>query len=209
MCADMILHRPIPEVAIKNATIIKATSYRMQGLIDNLLDFAKGHLGDGIRLELTTDSKVLHTSIEQVITEIKAMAPERQFDIRLQSPENICCDANRVAQLFSNLLGNAISHGAVNHPIIIETNVTDHTFELKVINGGTKIPDTAMQNLFKPFYTESTDNNKSGLGLGLYIASEIAKAHQGTLIATSSNEQTCFIFSMPLKKITESLVLDK
>ncbi|MFL1896077.1 ATP-binding protein [Aquimarina sp. 2-A2] len=200
MCADMILLNPTPKASIKNANIIKATSYRMQGLIDNLLDFAKGHLGDGIKLNLTTDPKVLHNSIEQVIAEIKAMAPERSFDIKLQIPENISCDADRVAQLFSNLLGNAIAHGSADHPIKIETKLENKSFHIMVANGGKKISDSAMQSLFKPFYSENTDVNKSGLGLGLYIASEIAKAHNGKLKATSSNEQTCFTFSIPLKK---------
>ncbi|WP_378187112.1 ATP-binding protein [Aquimarina sp. W85] len=198
MCADMMLLSPTKDMVVKNAAIIKATSYRMQGLIDNLLDFAKGHLGDGIRLDITTDPSVLNTSIQQVITEIKSMAPDHVVDVMLHYPKSVNCDANRVAQLLSNLLGNAIAHGASDAPIKVETAVSQDVFELKVTNGGAKIPEAAMQNLFKPFYTESTDPKKSGLGLGLYIASEIAKAHKGNLQATSSNKQTSFIFTMPL-----------
>jgi sigma-B regulation protein RsbU (phosphoserine phosphatase) len=67
---------------------------------------------------------------------------------------------------------------------------------LSVANAGTPISEAAMKNLFKPFHRGV--NEMKGLGLGLYIALEIARAHGGTLDATSTPDQTRFTFKMPI-----------
>lgn len=201
MCADILLQIELPELAKRQARTIKATSYRMQGLIDNLLDFAKGHLGDGITLELSQDNKALKKALLQVINEIRTVDPDHeiQFDIKLKG--HINCDHNRVSQLYSNLLGNAIKHGSPNKPIITEVKSENGKFILMVSNSGDRIPEEKMVSLFKPFFTTNSTNNKSGLGLGLYISSEIAKAHGGNMNVKSIDGQTKFTFSMPIKTV--------
>jgi signal transduction histidine kinase len=72
-------------------------------------------------------------------------------------------------------------------------------FTLSVTNGGEKIPDQAMAGLFRPFVRGKAAADREGLGLGLYIASEIAAAHEGELTVVSTSEETCFCFSMPLR----------
>jgi phosphoserine phosphatase RsbU/P len=78
------------------------------------------------------------------------------------------------------------------------TATTRGRFVLAVCNKGAPIPAAAMERLFQPFSRGAVRPNQQGLGLGLYIASEIARAHGGTLEVTSSTDETCFTFSMPL-----------
>ena len=198
MCADILLKLSIDETAIRQAEIIKATSYRMQGLIDNLLDFAMGHLGDGIKLELTKDNTLLQKVLEQVLQEMKTLDSHHEINESIKLTRTVTCDLNRVAQLLSNLLGNAIKHGSENEPIEVDIYTTDKEFVISVSNSGDKISETAMSNLFKPFFTENANRNKKSLGLGLYISYEIAKAHEGELTAESSEKKTTFTLSIPL-----------
>lgn len=198
MCADILLKLSTDDTAIRQAEIIKATTYRMQGLIDNLLDFAMGNLGDGIKLEMTTDNSQLQKVLEQVLQEMKTLDSHHEIKDNIQLKNAVSCDLNRIAQLFSNLLGNAIKHGAENKPIEVDIYTTDQEFVLSVSNAGTKISDSAMENLFKPFFSENANRSKKSLGLGLYISSEIAKAHGGELTAHSTAEKTTFTLIIPL-----------
>ena len=201
MCADILLQMDLPEIANRQASTIKSTSYRMQGLIDNLLDFAKGHLGEGIKLELSTNKQALKKLLLQVSKEIKTVDTDHEINCYINLKDEFECDINRIAQLYSNLLGNAIKHGASDKPINTEVIAEKGTFSLAVSNSGNKIPNQKMLDLFKPYFTTNAVNNKSGLGLGLYISSEIAKAHQGKMEVTSTDEKTEFTFTMPIKTV--------
>ncbi|HQS17228.1 MAG: hypothetical protein B7Y08_13825 [Rhodospirillales bacterium 24-66-33] len=80
----------------------------------------------------------------------------------------------------------------------VEVQVKDGTFELSVPHAGSPIPDAALAKLFQPFFRGEARASQQGLGLGLYICSEIARAHGGTLTATSTPETTAFLFRMPV-----------
>ena len=136
--------------------------------------------------------------VEQVVAELQSIVPERtiETEVRIARPVNI--DPARVAQMLSNLLGNAITHGAESAPVRVSATTEDGEFRLCVANGGVPIsPDTMMQ-LFQPFFRGKIRPSQQGLGLGLYISSEIAKAHNGTLSAESNDAETRFTFTMPL-----------
>lgn len=201
MCADILLQMELPEIGRRQANTIKSTSYRMQGLIDNLLDFAKGHLGEGLRLELSDNKLALKKLLRQVSKEIKTVDTEHEIKLNIDLIDDVHCDINRICQLYSNLLGNAMKHGAIDKPIVTDILSQNGIFSIKVTNSGDKIPDERILNLFKPFFTTNASNNKSGLGLGLYISSEIAKAHGGKMEVSSTNEQTVFEFTMPIKTV--------
>jgi signal transduction histidine kinase len=100
--------------------------------------------------------------------------------------------------LLSNLVANALTYGTAGEPVQVRASDSGGTFELSVTNKGDPIPPETMEQLFHPFFRASTRRTKQGLGLGLYIASEIARAHRGTLKVASSARQTCFSFHMPL-----------
>jgi sigma-B regulation protein RsbU (phosphoserine phosphatase) len=86
----------------------------------------------------------------------------------------------------------------VDQPVRVRAARGAGRFELSVANAGEPIPAAALERLFHPFYRSAVLHNREGLGLGLYIAHEIATAHGGTLDVKSTQEQTCFTFSMPI-----------
>jgi signal transduction histidine kinase len=170
---------------------------RMGGLIDNVLDLARSRLGGGLSLDRRSDVP-LGPVLEQVVNELRTGWPERQIDVAMDLPEPVSCDHARIAQLLSNLLANALTHGA-DDPVSVSAFVQDGTFELSVANKGNAIPPVVLARMFEPFYRTSKGANKEGLGLGLYIASEIAKAHGGTLQALSEHGDTRFVLRMPAR----------
>jgi signal transduction histidine kinase len=169
---------------------------RMAALIDNVLDFARGRLGGGLPVERTVQP--VGPLLEQVIAELRAAWPGRIVKTRLALDRAVSCDAGRIAQLASNLLGNALTHGATSWPIRVEASTEAGAFELTVANRGDPIPAAVTPHLFQPFFRATARPDAQGLGLGLYIASEIARAHGGTLEVRSSAEETAFTFRMPL-----------
>ena len=176
-------------------TLMRSSISRMSGLIDNVLDFARGRLGGGIAVEQA--SRVpLKPVMEQVIAELKMANPGRRIDAEL-TEALVRCDEGRIGQLLSNLLANALTHGDPEAPIRVRSTIAGDRFELSVANAGEPIPQAVVKDLFKPFVRASAKANLQGLGLGLYIASEIAKAHKGQLTVTSVPDETRFTFRMP------------
>ena len=200
MSADILLKVSKDEMVQKQARMIKSSSYRMDGLIENILDFARGRLGEGIELNMEVNDGSLRKMLNQVIKEIKTVSPEREIIKTFDFQEEVKCDKNRIGQLVSNLLSNADSHGAQGEPIEIKAIAKDNYFFISVQNSGEKINESALEHLFEPFYREKLKKGKQGLGLGLYIASEIAHAHGGDLKVSSTDEQTRFVFEMPLNQ---------
>jgi sigma-B regulation protein RsbU (phosphoserine phosphatase) len=170
---------------------------RATALIENVLDFARGRLGDGLALT-RNPSKALTPALEQVIAEIRVIAPDRQIIAHFSIEHPVDCDPGRIGQLASNLIANAVTHGAPGIPIEVEAHTAEGKFVLSVANGGIPIPPAARAQLFQPFFRGAVRRSQQGLGLGLFIVNEIAKAHGGAMEVTSSDKETRFIFSMPL-----------
>ena len=209
MSSDILLKMSKEELTQRHAALIKSTSYRMQGLIENILDFARGKLGEGLILEKEFANESLENIIDQVVNEIKNNAPERLIDLKVNLQHEVYCDENRIAQLLSNLLSNADHHGDPNAPVYVKIFTNGENFELSVSNKGKKISDTALAHLFEPFYRESNDSNKKGLGLGLFISAEIAKAHDGELLVCSTHEETKFTLRIPLKEAQKKVSVEE
>ena len=170
---------------------------RASDLIDNVLDFARGRLGGGLTLSRDA-SAPLAPVLEQVIAEILSVSPDRMIEAEIAIEEAVDCDHVRLGQLLSNLLGNAVTHGSKTQPIVVEAGTEDGMLRISVANGGRPIDEATREKLFQPFFRGELRPNQVGLGLGLHIASEIAKAHGGSLDVTSSDRETRFTFSMPL-----------
>jgi len=181
----------LPEIILG----IQKSVLRMAGLVDNIMDFARGRLGGGLSIRRDT-THPLTPVLEQVIAELKSVWPNVAIDAQIGIEEPVNCDRGKMGQLFSNLLANAIAYGDHSQPIRVVARTIDGVFELAVVNYGKPISEKAMESLFEP-YTRGDRPSQQGLGLGLYIASQIAKAHGGSLTATSSPRETRFVFEMP------------
>ena len=169
---------------------------RMARMIENVLDFARGRLGGGLTLQKQPTE--IEPLLEQVLGELRHGNPDREIRFECGRPVTLDCDPGRIAQLISNLVGNAVTHGASDKPIEIRCSATENQFLLSVTNFGSPIPEAAKALLFHPFVRGKVSGNKEGLGLGLYIASEIAGAHDGGLSVISDENGTCFTFHMPI-----------
>lgn len=170
---------------------------RMKGLIDDVLDLTHSRLGGGIPLHIAR-GRALGPTLKQIVDELQVAHPERVIIRRFDLPNPVDCDHGRLGQLLSNLLANALTHGAKDLPILVEAETQHGEFRLSVANAGDPIPSAAMERLFQPFYRGEIRSSPQGLGLGLYIASQVARAHGGTLSATSDSDQTIFTFVMPV-----------
>jgi signal transduction histidine kinase len=182
------------------ATLMQRSVSRMSSLIDDVLDFARGRLGGGLALDRQVSGD-LKQALEGVVTELRISQPDREIVSNLDIAGEVECDNARISQMLSNLIANALTHGADDKPVIVRARKTRDVFELSVTNAGEMIPATVAKELFKPFVRASAKPAQQGLGLGLYISSEIAKAHSGTLEAASTPEETRFTFRMPLSSI--------
>ncbi len=175
--------------------LMKSSISRMAGLVDNVMDLARARMGGGIVLERADGE--LATTLNNVIEELKLANPDREVSVDVRLPASVSVDHLRLAQMFSNLVANAFTHGVETEPVRISASLKDGHLEICVRNGGTPIPEEAISRLFQPFRRGDLRPSMQGLGLGLYIASEIAKAHGGTIGVTSDEIETCFTFRMP------------
>ncbi len=175
---------------------IRSSVQRMAGLIDDVLDFAKGRLGGGFQLERTADAR-LADQLDQVIVELRSIS-RNPIESRIDLDRPFNCDPRRIAQVASNLIGNALKHGAPDRPVRVSATTKDDEFELEVVNEGEPIDSVVMQRLFQPFFRGGGRRSfNEGLGLGLYIASEIARAHGGKIDVASSTQETRFTLRIP------------
>ncbi len=199
MGAEILQMGTLDAGALRNIERIRNSCTHMHELIHDILDFARGRLGGGIPVSLRTDEDVAD-ALEQVVAEVRTAYPGRGIDFSMALAETVTCDCRRIAQLFGNLLHNAIEHGPEDRPVVVVVRNDGDQFEISVSNGGEPIPPEKLARLFQPFSRSTFDGPGPGLGLGLYIAAEIAKGHGGILQATSTCEQgTRFAFRMPVR----------
>ncbi|MBC3954857.1 GAF domain-containing sensor histidine kinase [Pseudomonas triticifolii] len=202
--AELLLRLPLDDKGQQIVQHILTSGKRASQLVDDVLDFARGRLGHGIPLSIH-DAQGLDATLEHVVSEVQRVHPSRQIRSQIGTLELIRCDHERIAQLLSNLVSNAISHGDAASPVDVVALVDGGSFLLSVTNQGAPIPESVMGQLFQPYSRPVTDEPQAGLGLGLYIASQIAVAHGGTLEVCSTRERgTTFTFSMPLVSVSRS-----
>lgn len=192
----LIRKTPLNERATTIAEMVQMSVARMASLIDDVMDFARGRLGGGLELK---KSKIdLAPVLEHAVEELRIAWPDREIETSFALPSPIVCDPKRVAQLLSNLLANAITHGASDGAVSVRAFEDEECFELSISNKGEPIPPAALERLFQPFTREDVRPSQQGLGLGLYIASQIAIAHRGNLTVASSEAETKFTLRFPL-----------
>ena len=165
---------------------------RMERMIDALLDYTRAHVGGGIAVtRVPGDLRQVLGSVEE---EFSVSAPGRVLcDVEGDLHGN--WDADRLAQVLTNLVTNALKHGDAGRPVTIRGESRNGEITVAVHNAGTPIPRELMGRLFEPFVHGS--DGSAGLGLGLYISRNIVEQHGGRIDVASDASGTTFTVSLP------------
>jgi signal transduction histidine kinase len=196
--AGILLRTSSDEKSLRLLGQIRISVTRMARLINDVLDFARGRLGGGLSLASHKTVQIAQV-LDEVISELQIAWPERQVYSEIDSHPVITGDQSRIAQLISNLIANALTHGSHDKGVRVTARMADAHLEISVINSGEPIPDRVRNHLFEPF-VRARSRTGEGLGLGLYIAKQIALAHGGSLDFRSDEQETCFTLRLPLTK---------
>jgi signal transduction histidine kinase len=200
--AEMLKRETLSNRGANALQLVQRSVQRMVALVDDVLDVARVRLGTGV--PLVRKNTLTQADLEQVIDELQSAWPDRTITTAFAISREVPCDRSRISQLFSNLVSNALAHGATHAPVHVEAHCRDGVFEFSVANQGNPIPEDVLASLFEPFSRHSDSIQHNRIGLGLYIASEVAHAHGGTLDVSSSAHETRFWFRMPLPRDGES-----
>ena len=172
---------------------------RMQALLDDLCDFNRTNLGLGINI-VRSDVDLAEVFTDEV-DQLRAAHPGRQIDLDLNGNLQGLWDGQRLQQLLGNLVLNAIKYGAPDTTVRVVVTGADAEVRFEVGNSGPAIDPQTLEHIFDPLQRgpgqADKDNGQVGLGLGLFIASEVAKAHDGTIEARSNQTETAFAVRLP------------
>jgi two-component system, sensor histidine kinase and response regulator len=194
--AHLLQKRGADQLSQDTATRILNSGNRMARLIEDMLDLARARLGGGIVVKRQpTDIKAL---VDKVLREHQAAAPDRLIESSFHGDLSGLWDPERIAQVASNLIGNAIKHGTAAAPVGVRLDGSADSVTLVVKNGGT-IAAEMRPHLFDPFRGGRREAGRSeGLGLGLYIVAQIVQAHDGKVeVETGSHDETSFVVTLP------------
>jgi phosphoserine phosphatase RsbU/P len=168
---------------------------RAERLINDLLGFTQARLGGGISVE--RQPMDLHAVVREAVAELSAAFPESSIVHDASGAGEISGDRHRLVQALGNLVANAVHHGTAGRPISVSTRGEPQGFTISVHNEGPAIPAEIQDTLFAPMVRGAAARS-GGVGLGLFIVREIAKAHEGTVTVQSSPEAgTTFSMELP------------
>jgi len=190
------------EAVSKAAGCLIRSGARMQALLDDLTEFNRTRLGLGINVSPAHIN--LADVLAEELDELRAIHPDRQIELHVKGDFRGVWDSRRLQQLLGNLVLNAIKYGAPDTPVrVMMTGDATHV-RIDVSNSGAAIQPATLARIFNPLergQNHQNEDDKSGsLGLGLYIASEIARAHHGAIETRSDETETTFSVSLPRVK---------
>lgn len=196
MAAQMLKARPEESVR-RTGERLQQSGRWMSRMIEDMLDLSRLRLGGGIVLERRPT--VLADVLERVVDERREAAPDRVITLQVDGDSRGEWDADRLAQIASNLVGNAVVHGDPAQPVTVRIDGRDAArVSLSVANGG-HMPPELQPHVFDPFRSGRERSSRSeGLGLGLYIVQQIVRAHEGRIeVRSDPRLGTCFNVSLP------------
>ncbi len=185
---------------LEDLTSLQASSRRMSRMIEQILDFTRSRLGGG--LELVFAPMDLREALVPIVDELRMARPAAT--IQLQCPKlRGAWDRDRLEQVFSNLIGNALAHGDPDKPVTVTAGAEDFRVWVQVHNEGPPIPQELQSALFNPFRMgERSSRSPAGLGLGLYISNEVIRRHGGQIeVRSTAVEGTTFRVVLPSEAI--------
>jgi signal transduction histidine kinase len=176
---------------------IRYSSGRMQRLISQVLDLSRlqGGMGLGIQKRLCNLTELMNG----LIAEKRQAYPGLLIEPDVAPDLALMADTDRIAQVITNLMSNARQHGAPRQPIVVQAHQVDDDIELRVINHGAPIAEDVLTHLFSPFKPESLGHsrNRNGLGLGLYIADQVVRDHEGEISVACRDGLVIFTVMLP------------
>jgi two-component system, sensor histidine kinase and response regulator len=194
--AHLLQRRGSDQATQDVAARIQTSGKRMARMIEDMLDLARARLAGGIIVKREpADFKAL---LERVVREHQTAAPQRPIESSYSGDLTGQWDSERIAQVASNLIGNALKHGNPKAAVSVRLDGGPDRVTLVVKNGGTISPDN-LAHLFDPFRGGQRQAGRDeGLGLGLYIVSQIVKAHEGQVeVKTGVGDETSFHVCLP------------
>ena len=196
--AGMVLERGNTQGGAGIGRRIQSSSNRMQRLIGQVLDMSR--IDGGIGLGMATERIDLAPVVEDLVDEARIAYPAISYELANRPGTIVQADSARVAQVLSNLLSNARHHGEAGQPIAVRACVDGHHAVIDVANHGAPIPPESVPTLFNPFKRGSLHNprNRTGMGLGLYIALQIVREHRGELQYRYQDGKVIFSVRLPL-----------
>jgi signal transduction histidine kinase len=177
----------------------------MQRMIGQVLDMSRIERGMTLGVDLVAVD--LAALVEDLVEEARLSYPTIVYDLRIESGATVLADSARIGQVLSNLLSNARHHGEPNQPIGIRLWIDAGQAAVSIANAGAAIPPEIESGLFNPFKRGSMSNprNRTGMGLGLYIAQQIAREHQGDISyvheETGAGGRVVFTARLPLAPV--------
>ena len=196
MGAEVLDRSIVDPDARRTLNRMRSSADRILSMLEQLYDLARARLGGGI----TIDPRVASFRIlaDKVLDELRLAHPERRLQIAYVSVSmDGVWDELRLAQVLTNLVGNAIRHGTPGEAVDLIVDGSPNSLSFEVHNGG-EIPEAIRPHLFEAFRDSSLPRARDSLGLGLYIVRQIVLAHGGTIAVTSSQESgTTFRVELP------------
>lgn len=197
MGAQLLARHDLGDIPRMTVERIGKSARRIELLINAMLDLARGRLAGGMMLE-TSRVRDLEAPVRHLIDEIISSHPGKGVRLVVEGNGQVVCDRQRIEQLVSNLVTNAIDHSDGKEPVDVFLRILPDKLSLSVHNTGAPIRADVLPRLFHPFYRGGDDEPHGGLGLGLFIVSEIARAHGGSVRADSSAlAGTTFTVTLP------------
>jgi signal transduction histidine kinase len=200
LTSAVLMQRRSEDASVRDtAQRILSSGKRMSRMIEDMLDLARARLAGGIPLK--REPADLKPLIDRVVGEVQAAYPDRRIDVVQEGNLRGEWDAERLAQVASNLLGNALQHGEENQPVEVNVDGRDSDVVTLSVGNAGQIPDELLPQLFDPFRgAKRQPGRNEGLGLGLYIVQQIVVAHEGTVDVRSGNgDRTVFVVTVPRK----------
>jgi signal transduction histidine kinase len=182
------------------ASRILTSGTRIEGMVNDLLDFTRTRLGAGI--PLACSELDLGEVGRRVVEEVAAYHPDREVRFEADGPVRGWWDGARLGQALSNLVGNAVQHGSAGTPVGVTLLETADEVTVAVHNSGPVIPPGELRQIFSPLKRIARGapqtHDTGSMGLGLYIANEIVKGHGGRIDVESSEAGgTTFTVHLP------------
>ncbi|MFL9876964.1 hybrid sensor histidine kinase/response regulator [Herbaspirillum rhizosphaerae] len=197
LTAATLLQRSLKEEVNQKATTqIVKSGKRMGRLIDDMLDLARARLAGGIAL--VRNATRFDEVVQRVVQEYQAGSPHCRIDVHAEGDAAGEWDADRLAQVIANLIGNAARHGDAIEPVRVRIDGTQADVVVFTVGNAGAIPAEILPDIFNPFRGgRRREGHGEGLGLGLYIVEQIVTAHRGGITVQSADTHTLFTVTLP------------